>query len=78
MSPEDALQKQIEAYRRMTPDERLQIGFDLTEAAREKIRAAILSEHPEYTPQELMLELRRRWDLAKEQFHASSLLLRSG
>ena len=35
MSPEDALQKQIEAYRRMTPDERMKIGFDLTEEARE-------------------------------------------
>jgi hypothetical protein len=67
MSPEDALQTQIEAYRRMTPDEGLKIGLELTQAAREKLQAAIFAEHPEYTTEEFEHELRRRWDLAKEK-----------
>ena len=64
MSPEDALQTQIEAYRRMTPDERMQIGFDLSEFAREMAREGIRSQHPTANPEEVEGELRRRVMLA--------------
>ena len=60
MSPEDALQKQIEAYRRMTPDERQMLGFELSEFARETAREGIRSQYPTASPAEVERELRRR------------------
>lgn len=64
MSPEEALQKQIEAYRRMTPDERQALGFELSEFAREMAREGIRSQHPTATPDEVNRELKRRLMLA--------------
>lgn len=64
MSPEDALQKQIEAYRRMTPDERQAVGFELSEFAREMAREGIRSQYPGATPEDVDRELKRRVMLA--------------
>lgn len=64
MSPEEALQKQIEAYRRMTPEERQQLGFEISEFAREMAREGIRSRYPSATPEEVNRELKRRLMLA--------------
>lgn len=60
MSPDDAQQMQIEAYRRMTGDERLRIGLELSDLACEVARCGIRSQRPEFTTEQIVEELRRR------------------
>lgn len=67
MSPEDALQLRIEAYRRMTPEERLRISFELSELACQIAREGIRSQRPHASPDEVDRELRRRLELARSR-----------
>jgi len=65
MSPEDALQLQIEAYRRMTPEERLRIGLELHDTVCKVSRAGIRAQHPQATGAEIEAELWRRLEMAR-------------
>jgi hypothetical protein len=65
MSPDDALKRQIECYRRMTPEQRLGLAFELSEFSCEFARVGIRSQHPGITPEEVERELRRRLELAR-------------
>ena len=50
----------IEIYRRMTPQERMQIAAQLYEEGIANMRAAILDRHPNLSEQALNREMRRR------------------
>jgi hypothetical protein len=65
MSPDDALQLQIERYRRMTPEERLRLGLELHEMVCQMSRAGIRSQHPHATPAEVEQELVRRLQMSR-------------
>jgi hypothetical protein len=48
MTPEEGMWKQIELYRRMTPRQRLQIGFELCDWLRAFLRRGVKFEHPDW------------------------------
>lgn len=64
MSPEFAEQKQIEAYRIMSGEERLAIGLRLHELSCEIARESIRSQFPTSTPDQVEELLRERIRLA--------------
>jgi hypothetical protein len=64
MTATEGLQKQIEVYRRMTPQQRLQIGFDLYELTRILARQGIRHQHPDWDEQRVEGEVNRRFRLA--------------
>ncbi len=53
MTPEPALEAQIERYRQMSGEQRLEIGFRLNELARKQARERIRSELPGATEEEV-------------------------
>jgi hypothetical protein len=63
MTPEEGLQKQIEIYRRMTGQQRLQIAFRLSALSRELIRSNVRNYHPDWTDQQVEHEVVRRFRL---------------
>jgi hypothetical protein len=63
MTPEEGLQKQIEIYRRMTPQQRLQISFELYELTRTLVRQGVKSQHSDWTEQQVKEEVLRRFRL---------------
>ena len=63
MSPELAEQKQIEAYRAMSGEERLAIGLRLHELACEIARESVRSRFPTATPDEIEDKVRERLSL---------------
>ena len=65
MTPEEALQRQIERYRTMTGEERLKIALDLHEFACNVAREGIRHQHPEATDDEVEQYLRRRIELSR-------------
>ena len=65
MTPEEALQRQIEIYRRMTGEQRLKIALDLHEFACEIARAGIRRQYPDAGPDEVDRHLRRRIELSR-------------
>ena len=60
MEPTAALEKQLEAYRRMTGEERLAIALRLHELACHLAREGIRHQHPQATPAEVEERLRER------------------
>lgn len=62
MTPEQALEKQIERYRAMTCDERIGIALRLHELASEMARTGIRAQHPDADECEVerLLHERRR------------------
>jgi hypothetical protein len=64
MTPDEGLRKQIEVYRRMSPQERLRIGFELYEMARTLARAGIRHQHPDWDDEQVQREVVRRFRLA--------------
>lgn len=52
--------RQIEGYRKMSGEERLQIAFELTRKVCDIARAGIVAQYPHLTPAEIEKELRRR------------------
>lgn len=60
MSPEQAEQRQLEAYRRMTGEERLAIGLRLHELSCEVARESIRSQFPSAPPNHVEELLRER------------------
>jgi hypothetical protein len=64
MTPEEALEKQIERYRTMSLEERVAIGLRLHELACEMARLGIRRQHPSASPEEVEAFLRQRLELA--------------
>jgi hypothetical protein len=60
MTPQKAVEIQIERYRAMTCDERVQIALRLHELASEMGRSGIRARHPEADDQEVERQLRER------------------
>jgi len=49
----EAWDKQLEALRRLAPEERLEIAAEMSEALRRLVESGVRSRHPEYTPDEM-------------------------
>jgi hypothetical protein len=64
MTPKEGLQKQIEIYRAMTGQQRLQIAFDLYETSRALVRAGVRYQHPDWDEERVEQEVARRFRLA--------------
>lgn len=64
MTPEAALQKQIERYRQMTGEERLKIALDLHAFSCEVAREGIRQQFPTFDEMEINRRLRRRLEAA--------------
>jgi hypothetical protein len=64
MTPEAALEAQIEHYRKMTGEERLRLGLRLHEFACNVAREGIRAQHPKATPAEVEEHLKERIRLA--------------
>ena len=60
MTPEQAEALQIEMWRRLSPEERLRIVFAMIEDGFALVAASIRTAHPEYTPEEFRVALRKR------------------
>ena len=65
MSPEEALQQQIECYRRMTGAERLALALELHELACAVAREGIRRQFPDADEAAIDGHLRRRLELAR-------------
>jgi Rv0078B-related antitoxin len=66
MDPETALERQLEAYRRMTGEERLAIALGLDELSCAVAREGIRHQHPNATAEEVERLLHERLKLARE------------
>lgn len=64
MTPQSALDMQIERYREMTPAERIELALRLHELASEVARSGIRAQHPQATEDEVEEMLRERRRLA--------------
>ena len=65
MTAAAALEKQIELYRRMTGEQRLDIALNLHELSCEVAREGIRHQHPEADAAEVDRLLRHRLELAR-------------
>ncbi len=65
MSPDDALEKQIERYQRMTGEERLAVALDLHELSCNVAREGIRYQNPAADEAEVGRLLRERIALAR-------------
>ena len=65
MTPQQALEQQIQQYRQMTGQERLAIALELHELACEVARAGIRRQHPSASPEEVERLLHERLQLAR-------------
>ena len=64
MSPDAALEMQIERYRQMSPGERIELALRLHEFASEVARSGIRAQHPDAGPEQVEALLRERRRLA--------------
>ena len=64
MTPEAAVQIQIERYRAMSREQRVAIALGLHEMACEMSRLGIRRQHPDASPEKIEDLLRRRIELA--------------
>jgi hypothetical protein len=65
MSPQAALEYQIERYREMTGEQRLAIALDLHELSCDVAREGIRAQHPDADADKVEHLLRRRMMLAR-------------
>ena len=65
MSPEAALNAQIERYRQMTGEQRLALALELHELSCNVAREGIRSQNPDADEAEVERQLRRRLELAR-------------
>ena len=65
MSPQAALDFQIERYREMSGEERLAIALDLHELSCDVAREGIRAQHPEADEKEVERRLQQRLTLAR-------------
>lgn len=66
MTPDAAVEQQIERYRAMTGEQRLKIALDLHEFACNIAREGIRRQFPEATADEVEQHLRRRIELSRQ------------
>jgi len=66
MTPEEALEKQLERYRQMTGQQRLQIALNLHKLACAVAEQGIRRQFPDADDATVEQELRRRIQLARE------------
>ncbi len=66
MSPEAALERQIEKYRSMTGEERLSLAFRLHELSCDVAREGIRAQFPDAHSDAVEEKLRERLKLARE------------
>jgi hypothetical protein len=64
MAPHDGLRMQIELYRAMTPQRRLQISFELDDLARQLVRSGTRHLHPDWDDEQVERQVKRRFRLA--------------
>jgi len=64
MTPAEGLRMQIELYRAMTPQRRLQISFELDDLARQLARSGARHQHPDWDDERIEGEVKRRFRLA--------------
>lgn len=57
----EAHEIQLEAYRRMTGEQRVAIGLELTRVSRELLKEGIRRRHPGYSAEEVRWGLIRIW-----------------
>jgi hypothetical protein len=60
MTPDEGLRLQIEGYRRMTPQERLQVSYRLYQMACNLSRCGVRYQHPDWTELQVNQEVLRR------------------
>jgi hypothetical protein len=60
MNPEQAFQKQLEIYRRMTGGQRVEIALNLHQLSCDVSREGIRHQHPNATPKEVEEYLKQR------------------
>jgi hypothetical protein len=65
MTPQAALNEQIERYRQMTGEQRLAIALDLHELSCDIAREGIRRQHPKANATEVEQLLRQRLELAR-------------
>ena len=65
MTPDAALARQIELYRRMTGEQRLKIALDLHTFACNVAREGIRQQHPDADEEEVDRHLKRRLEIAR-------------
>jgi hypothetical protein len=65
VTPEMALKKQIDRYRKMTGEQRLALALDLHEMSCEVAREGIRRQYPEADAVEVERQLRHRLALAR-------------
>jgi hypothetical protein len=63
MTPEDGLRLQIEGYRRMTPQQRLAVSFELYQLSRSLVRQGAKAQHPDWDEPRVNAEVARRFRL---------------
>jgi hypothetical protein len=63
MTPEEGLRKQIEGYRRMTPQQRLQVSFRLYDLTRTLVRQGVKYQYPDWDAEQVEREVLRRFRL---------------
>jgi hypothetical protein len=63
VNPEEGLRMQIEAYRRMTPQQRLQVCFRLYEMTRTLVRQGVKHQNPDGSKEIIEEEVLRRFCL---------------
>ncbi len=61
MRPREAEEKQLQIYRAMKPERKLQISYELYQLARSIVEASIKEYHPDIAPEELKMELIKRF-----------------
>ena len=71
MEPTDELidaiyREKVLRARRMTPQRRMEVGAELSDLGRQMMREAILRQNPGATEEEIHLEMRSRFDLARK------------
>lgn len=66
MTPDDALNKQIELYRGMTGEQRLKIALDLHTLTCNVARAGIRRRYPDATDDEVEKHLRQRIEMGRK------------
>ena len=66
MTPDDALNKQIELYRGMTGEQRLKIALDLHTFICNVSRAGIRRRYPSATDDEVEQHLRQRIEMGRK------------
>jgi hypothetical protein len=64
----EAAMVQLEIFRRMPPEQRLQLAFQMTDSLRQVAAAGVRHRHPEYNEQQVRLAV-IRLTLGDQLFH---------